>query len=111
MVSRTPPSAALGVVSGGGGDVGTAGRQRPVGDAWRDLLDGPVGCLFGAMVRAAAGCEVGLTGRAGGPWPGVVQVGGGRRILAAGGVARRGARRDRVPRLAAGRDGASGARG
>jgi hypothetical protein len=43
------------IVAGGCGDVATARGQGPAGDARCDLLDLPVGCLLGPMVRPAAG--------------------------------------------------------
>jgi len=49
-----------GVICGWGGDVGAAGGQGPAGDAGRELLDVPVGCLLGAVMRAAARGEVAL---------------------------------------------------
>src|SRR5207248_9137737 len=95
-------SSTLGVVFGRGGDVSTAGRQRPAGDPWCGLPDGPVGCLLGAMVRPAARGEVALLGEPAGPGDGVVQVGGGGGVLAARGIAGRVACADQVPQRAAG---------
>src|SRR6266567_6579716 len=92
----------LGVELGGRSDVRAAGRQRPAGDARCGLLDGPVGCLFGAVVGPAPWGEVALVGGAAWPGDGVVQVGGGGGVLAAGGVAGRSAGADQVPQRAAG---------
>ena len=44
----------LGVVPGGCGDVGAAGRQPPAGDAGGELLNRPVDGLLGPVVRAAS---------------------------------------------------------
>ena len=73
-----------------------AGGQGPASDARGGLLDGPVGCLLGAMVRAAPRGKVALVGRAVGPRHGVVQVRVHRLGVAAGTITGRPAGTDQV---------------